>query len=151
MKAIIACDPKGGIGYEGGLPWTKLQGDLPRFKTLTLNQVVVMGKNTWYSLPKRPLPDRLNIVLSRQQIHLPGAIVANNIDQFKHFHAAWIIGGAQLFESCWELIDTIHLSRTHIEYPHSDTFIDLQKLEDEFELVDMEECRDHNYEIWKVK
>ena len=50
MKLIIACDPKGGIGYNGKLPWTNLQGDLPRFKALTSNQVVLMGRKTWESL-----------------------------------------------------------------------------------------------------
>ena len=54
MKLILACDPNGGIGYQNTLPWTNIRGDLPRFKALTDNGVVVMGRNTWESLPKKP-------------------------------------------------------------------------------------------------
>ena len=69
MKLVIAFDPKGGIGYRGGLPWDKLQGDLPRFKELTSNKIVLMGKNTWDSLPKKPLPNRTNwVILSMQSM-----------------------------------------------------------------------------------
>ncbi len=53
MKLIIACDPNGGIGYENRLPWSNIQGDLPRFKRLTEGQTVIMGRNTWDSLPKK--------------------------------------------------------------------------------------------------
>jgi dihydrofolate reductase len=55
MKLSIAADPNGGIGYKNRLPWIKLQGDLPRFKYLTDNQTVIMGRNTWDSLPIKPL------------------------------------------------------------------------------------------------
>ena len=75
MKLIVACDPNGGIGYNNRLPWTNLQGDLPRFKNLTQGQVVVMGRNTWDSLPKKPLLGRLNFIVTSQQLNLPfGAI-----------------------------------------------------------------------------
>ncbi len=151
MKAIIACDPKGGIGYGGGLPWEKLQGDLPRFKALTDGQVVVMGRTTWESLPKKPLPGRLNIVVSNSQIELPnGAIKTTNINHFIHYHNAWLIGGARLLESCWDIIDTIHLSKTHAQYT-CDTYIDLLKLQKEFTQISCEEFLDHTYEIWKRK
>ena len=68
MKLIIACDPKGGIGFNGKLPWTNLQGDLLRFKELTTGKVILMGRNTWESLPKKPLPNRINVVVSSNTI-----------------------------------------------------------------------------------
>lgn len=151
MKAVIACDPKGGIGFMGKLPWDKLEGDLPRFKSLTDGQVVVMGRNTWDSLPKKPLSNRFNIVVSYRDIDLPnGAIRTSNINHFRHYHNAWLIGGARLFESCWDMIDTIHLSRTYNEY-ECDTYIDLRKVEREFEQTSIKEHTDHSYEIWKRK
>jgi dihydrofolate reductase len=152
MKAIIACDPKGGIGYKGGLPWDKLQGDLPRFKSLTEGQVVVMGRNTWDSLPKKPLSNRLNIIVSnKHHLELPnGAIRTSNINHFRHYHNAWLIGGSRLFESCWDMIDTIHLSQTYNEYC-CDTYIDLYKIGREFEQTIITEYIDHTYEIWKRK
>ena len=68
MKLIIACDPKGGIGFDGKLPWSKIEGDLPRFKALTTGKVVLMGRNTYDSLPKKPLPNRINWVKSSRPI-----------------------------------------------------------------------------------
>jgi dihydrofolate reductase len=149
MKAIIACDPNGGIGYEGRLPWSVIQGDLSRFRNLTDGQVIVMGRNTWDSLPKKPLPNRLNIVVSYRDLALPnGAIRTSNINHFRHYHSAWLIGGARLIESCWDMISIIHLSKTYTQYD-CDTFIDLRKLQREFTQATCEEFIDHTYEIWK--
>jgi len=150
MKAIIACDPNGGIGMGGKLPWTKIEGDLPRFKILTKGAVVVMGSATWHSLPKKPLPSRLNIVVSNNNhIELPnGALQTNNIQHFKHYDNAWLIGGAKMIESCWSMIDIIHLSKTHAQY-ECDTFISMIKLEKEFTKLRCERFTDHHYEIWK--
>ena len=148
MKAIIACTPKGGIGYQNKLPWDKIQGDLPRFKKLTLGKVVVMGKNTWESLPVKPLSNRLNFVLSSTQLDLPkGAFNINSLDQLNGF-SGWIIGGAQLIQSAWNKINEIHLTRTFAEYT-CDTFIDIVKLEYDFEMVSEETYADHVYQIWK--
>jgi len=74
MKLIVACDPNGGIGYKNKLPWTKIQGDLPRFKQLTQNKIVVMGRNTWDSLPKKPLPNRINYILTSDPFSIPDKI-----------------------------------------------------------------------------
>lgn len=67
MKAIIAMTEQGGMGYQGKLPDWTIQGDLLRFKRLTENRVIVMGSNTFFSLPecKRPLPKRTNIIITR--------------------------------------------------------------------------------------
>ena len=151
MKLIVACDPNGGIGYNNRLPWSNLQGDLPRFKNLTQGKVVVMGRNTWESLPKKPLLGRLNFVVSSQSLQLPfGAIQIPNLNHFSEFKNAWLIGGAQLINSSWYMIDEVYLSRTLSEYT-CDTFIDLVKLENEFMCWFKEEHTDHTYEIWKRK
>jgi dihydrofolate reductase len=148
MKAIIACDPKGGIGYQNKLPWSKIEGDLPRFKELTTGKTVVMGRNTWDSLPRKPLPNRINYVVSSHG-PIEGAIVGP-LDFLNRDSDDWIIGGAMLILSCWDSIDEIHLSRTFTEYT-CDTFIDLLKLEQEFACWFKEELTDHSYEIWKRK
>ena len=147
MKLIIACDPKGGIGYQNKLPWDKLQGDLPRFKELTSNKIVLMGRNTWDSLPKKPLPNRTNWVKTTRPI---GGIINPDNDMIVKDNEVWLIGGARMVESYWQFIDEIHLSRTFAEYT-CDTFIDLLKLEKEFTCVNTENCVDHMYEIWKRK
>jgi dihydrofolate reductase len=149
MKLIVACDPKGGIGYNNKLPWSNIQGDLPRFKHLTANQVVVMGRNTWESLPKKPLLGRLNFVVTSQNLLLPnGAIQVSNLNHFTEYKDAWLIGGAKLINSSWHLIDEVHLTQTLSEYD-CDTFIDLLYLKQKFMKISAEFCADHTYEIWK--
>lgn len=151
MKLIVACDPKGGIGYNNKLPWSNIQGDLPRFRHLTQNQVVVMGRNTWESLPKKPLLGRLNFIVTSQVLQLPfGAMQVPNLNHFSEYKNAWLIGGAQLINSSWHMIDEVHLTRTFTEYT-CDTFIDLVKLENQFTNWFKETHMDHSYEIWKRK
>jgi dihydrofolate reductase len=90
------------IGVDGRLPW-HLPEDLTRFRELTAGCVVVMGHSTWRSLPERfrPLPGRVNIVLSRQEgLELPGArVVGDTEDALAEAGDAdvWGIGGAQVY------------------------------------------------------
>lgn len=147
MKLIIACDPKGGIGFDGKLPWTNLQGDLPRFKELTSGKIVVMGRKTWDSLPKKPLPNRTNWVKTTRPID---GVTNPDHDVIAKEREVWLIGGAKMIESYWQYIDEIHLSRTFAEYT-CDTFIDLLRLENEFMCWFKDTLTDHTYEIWKRK
>lgn len=148
MKLIVACDPNGGIGYNNKLPWDKIQGDLPRFKALTMGKPVVMGRNTWESLPKKPLPNRINYVFS--SVALEGAITLRDPIFLESLPDAWVIGGAKVIDTCWHLIDEVHLTKTFAEYT-CDTFIDLVKLQNEFMCWFKEDHTDHAYEIWKRK
>lgn len=150
MKLILACDPQGGIGKDNSLPWPILEGDLPRFKKLTTDQVIVMGRNTWLSLPRKPLPNRLNfVVTSSTDLVLPsGAIRVSDLSHFAHFKNAWLIGGAQLVNSSWDFIDEVHLSRT-LNHFDCDCFISLSYLENNYTCVQKSEHIDHTYEIWK--
>lgn len=150
MKLIVACDPKGGIGYKNQLPWGKLQGDLPRFKALTDDQIIVMGRNTWESLPKKPLPNRTNLIVTTKFIsRLPNdSFSISNIDSVTD--DAWIIGGAKLINSSWHRIHEIHLSLTKAQYT-CDTFIDLVYLNDSYMLSHEQDHIDHVYQIWKTK
>lgn len=151
MKLIIACDPNGGIGYDNKLPWTNIRGDLPRFKRLTDGQAVIMGRKTWDSLPKKPLPGRLNFVVSSSELEAEHHNVIRVPDM--KFNKAddvefWIIGGAKLVETSWKNIDEIHLTKVYDHYT-CDTFIDLLYVEHNFTRVWSEIFPDHAYEIWK--
>ncbi len=95
------------IGAAGALPW-RLKSDLALFKTLTLGKPVIMGRKTWDSLPRRPLPGRTNIVLSRDGSFEPkGAIVCEDFTEAVQIareqadedgvEEACVIGGAALF------------------------------------------------------
>jgi len=149
MKAILACDTQGGIGKDNKLPWAKLEGDLPRFKELTENQIVIMGRNTWESIPEkyRPLPNRINIVVSRQQLGLPkGVGLINDINMIEASPVVWCIGGAELFKSLLPKINEIHLSQTWEKYD-CDTFIDINQLNQEFDLQNEVIHEGHTYKV----
>ena len=153
MKLILACDLNGGIGYQNKLPWTNIRGDLPRFKRLTDVQNVIMGRNTWDSLPKKPLPGRLNFVVSSSELEAEHHNVIRVPDmEFNQPDDVefWIIGGAKLVETSWKNIDEIHLTKVYDHYA-CDTFIDLLYVEHNYVRTYSEIFPDHVYEIWKRK
>ena len=78
---VVAVARNGVIGRKGGLPW-RISSDLKRFKQITMGKPVIMGRKTWESLPRRPLPGRLNIVITRHRDYkAEDAVVAASIDQ----------------------------------------------------------------------
>jgi dihydrofolate reductase len=100
---VLARAENGVIGANGGLPW-RLAGDLPRFKQLTLGRPCIMGRKTWDSLPKKPLPGRCNIVVSRTaSFAADGAVVVGSFAaavacaEATHPDAIMVIGGAEIF------------------------------------------------------
>jgi len=150
MKCIIACDINGGIGYKNKLPWDRIEGDLPRFKQLTENKIIVMGRNTWESLPVKPLPKRTNIVISNTMQQTDDIMVLPNIGKLKKANDVWVIGGAKLIESVWSSIQEIYLTSIFTEYT-CDTHINLVTLERDFNLVSVKNYTDHSFKIYKRK
>ncbi len=103
VSLIWAQSPDGVIGTGGGLPW-HLPEDMARFRALTSGHPVIMGRRTWESLPERfrPLPGRLNIVLSREQGYAAaGASVVGSLDEALALvgpgDEAWVIGGGAVY------------------------------------------------------
>jgi dihydrofolate reductase len=82
VLALVAARGRNGvIGREGALPW-RLKSDLALFKKTTLFKPVIMGRKTWDSLPRKPLPGRLNVVLSRDGSFEPqGAVVCERFEE----------------------------------------------------------------------
>ncbi len=87
----------GVIGLHGGIPW-HYSADLRRFKRLTINSTVIMGRKTWESLPVQPLPERQNIVVTQtsqpQTEHFP--TLEQAMAHARH-EIIWFIGGAELY------------------------------------------------------
>lgn len=144
MKAILAMTPNGGIGLNNQLPWDSLEGDLKRFKELTTGQTIVMGRSTWESLPKKPLPNRKSVVISSSGLDLP-----EGVEQIRAIEDipedVWIIGGAKLFDSTIHLVDEIHLTVSKHQCK-TDAKIDIGFLK-EFHLVHFENLSDNTYSI----
>jgi dihydrofolate reductase len=81
ISLVVAASRNGVIGKDGGLPW-HISSDLKLFKQITLGKPVIMGRKTWDSLPRKPLPGRRNIVISRKTDHpAPGAEIARNVEE----------------------------------------------------------------------
>jgi len=153
MKAIFACTKSGGIGFNNSMPWPHDKKDLQRFKSLTLNSTIVMGRNTWESLENyRPLPHRQNIVVSSRPLILPDEVIRiddlASLDILDDLKVDWVIGGAKLFDSLFDRVSEIHLSILHKDY-ECDTFIDIHQIKTEFELIESELNETHTYEIYK--
>jgi len=118
ISCIVAMSENHVIGRDGRLPW-HLPDDLKRFKALTTGHTILMGRKTYESIG-RPLPDRRNIVLSRNP-----AFKADGVTTARSLQAAlevagkegevFIIGGEALFGRALEIADTIHLTLVHAE------------------------------------
>ena len=112
LHLIYARARNGVIGKDKQMPW-HLPEDLAHFKRVTLGQPVIMGRKTWDSLPPRfrPLPGRLNIVITRQNgWQAEGAVRAGSIDEALGLCGdasdAWIIGGAEIYRQAEPMAST---------------------------------------------
>jgi dihydrofolate reductase len=117
ITLILAMADNGVIGRNGAIPW-RIGDDLKRFKQLTTGKPVVMGRKTWDSLPKKPLADRINIVVTRQPgWNAEGAIVASSLDDAvaKAAQAAevMVIGGAEIYRVALPRAQRIELTEVH--------------------------------------
>jgi len=112
LNLILARARNGVIGNHNALPW-HLPEDMAHFKRNTLGCPVIMGRKTWDSLPAkfRPLPGRLNVVVTRQAAWTAdGAVVANSLEAAcaacPPDSTAWVIGGAELYTQALALAST---------------------------------------------
>lgn len=112
------------IGANGKMPW-HISEDFKLFKKNTVGSAIIMGSTTYQSIGK-PLPDRLNIVLSRSMEQLPGIIIARNLDEAIHIaeqerDSAFVIGGSKVYSDVVDRINFAYISHVkgHFE---GDTF-----------------------------
>jgi dihydrofolate reductase len=124
---IAALDINNAIGVNGKLPW-HLPKDLEHFKSLTKNHVVIMGRKTWDSLPLRPLPNRLNLVLSRNKdTAYTGATRVQSPDEAIEYTSSlgmpelWVIGGSMVYEAFLHCADALIITHVHTQV-NGDTF-----------------------------
>jgi len=150
FSLILACTLEGGIGYYNSIPWN-IKEEMRLFKKITSDvncyfkkNAVIMGRNTWESLPYRPLKNRINIIITAN----PSLVTINDVDvitcktmddaldyceESLIINKVFIIGGKSIYDLCLNndkylnLLDSIHLSV--IKDNHKcDTFINLKKI-----------------------
>jgi dihydrofolate reductase len=115
VSLVYAVSRNGVIGRDGGLPW-HIPSDLKHFKAITLGKPVIMGRKTWDSLPRKPLPGRRNLVISRNVTYrADGAEVLPSLEAALRATAGetevCVIGGAEIFKAALPLAHRIYLTR----------------------------------------
>ena len=124
LTLVAAVAKNGVIGRRGALPW-RLASDLKRFKALTMGKPVLMGRKTWDSLPKKPLPGRPNLVLSRDaNFRAAGGWSYSKLDLFLAAAAAMaeemgvdevcVIGGSLLYAETLPMADRLVLTEVDL-------------------------------------
>src|ERR1035437_5352318 len=122
LSIIVAVSENNVIGKDNRLIW-RLPADMKFFKEKTTDHVIITGRKNYESIPEkfRPLPDRKNIVITRQKnYHAPGAIVVSSIENALQYvsenhndEEIFIIGGAEIYRQTISVCDKIYLTRLH--------------------------------------
>lgn len=130
MKTIIiaAVDRRGAIGRRGDL-LVRLKADMRHFRELTTGHTVIMGRKTFDSLPKGALPNRRNIVVTRNPdfsapdiITVPSLPHALNVARDAGETEAYIIGGGEIYRAAMPLANELNLTELDLEAPDADTW-----------------------------
>ena len=126
LNLIVAISENNAIGKAGDL-LCYLPDDLKHFKALTMGATVVMGKKTFFSLPRRPLPNRRNIVLTRDgSFTYENTEVAHSIEELQKMLTAdenvFIIGGGEVYKQFMPLVDELQITHIHHNWDDADTF-----------------------------
>ena len=127
---IVAVADNGVIGAGNAIPW-RLKTDLRRLKALTIGRPVVMGRKTFESFPRRPLPGRTNIVVTRDPTFrgagavvttsLPDALALARADALRRSVAEIaVIGGTEIYVQCMDVADRLEVTEVHAR-PEGDT------------------------------
>ena len=140
IHAIVAVASDWAIGRQGDL-LCHLPADMKHFKEVTMGHSIVMGRKTFESFPRRPLPGRQNIVITHNaDWHYTGVTVAHSLEDAiaaAETDMVFIIGGAQVYEQALPLVDVLHLTMIHARWASADAFF--PKLNpDEWQEVDRE-------------
>ena len=146
---IVALDLERNIGKNGSLPW-HLPDDLKRFKQLTINHPIIMGRKTFESIG-RPLPTRENIVLSRQVDYLPSGCVkvSSLAEAFDKTEGkdVFVIGGENVFRDSIAVADSIHATVINTIVDGADVCFPPISLDVWSEVYSEEHLRDDRHEF----
>jgi dihydrofolate reductase len=163
ISLVVAASENNAIGQNNTLLW-KLPNDMKFFKNLTWGMPVIMGRKTFESMASRPLPGRINIVISRTPDALPSMEnlwPANSLENAlalahsSDCREAFVIGGGDIYKQCMTMADRIYMTRVHASYPDADTFfpaIDetLFRIENAVDMpADEKHAQAYRFETWQ--
>ena len=153
IRLIAALDQKRGIAKAGVMPWN-IPGDLKYFhdKTKTNNGIILMGQKT-FEVIGRPLEDRRNYILSRDQQEADGVIYIQDLDKFlmSQMEDVWVIGGASVFEQTINQADELYITKIEADFGCDQFFPEYEHV---FDLAETSELHTENgfiftYNIYK--
>ena len=129
IAAIVAVDNNFGIGFNGDL-LEYIPDDLKRFKQITNNSMIIMGRKTWDSLPKKPLPNRFNVIITSQDLEEDDNINIkySTMEEVKTFLELdlgipiFIIGGGLIYRELLPYCKEVYLTRILKEHENVDTY-----------------------------
>lgn len=161
ISAIVAIDNNYGIGYKNGL-LCHIKEDLKHFKEVTSKNIVIMGRKTWDSLPKKPLSNRINIVITNNKdlSYYDPYTKFVSLDKVKFLlkelgekYNFYIIGGSQIYEELLPYCEYIHVTRIYKSFDNVDTYFPELK-DEEWDMLDADELKkqdDINYQFCLYK
>ncbi len=127
MKSIlVAYDKEYGIGAANDLLWVRdLPADLKHFRELTTGNAIIMGRKTYDSIG-RALPERQNIVISREVAQIEGVTVVTSLENaygaVEPGKEAFVIGGGQIYRLALDTVDRIYATEVGATFPQADVF-----------------------------
>jgi dihydrofolate reductase len=149
ISIIVAIASNYAIGKDNDLLW-HISEDLKNFKKITSGHPVIMGKRTYESLPKRPLPGRENIVLTDVAGEkIEGCTMVYNIEQILEYcegrEECFIIGGGSVYKQFFTIADTLYITKVDKDF-EADTFFP-EILDSEWDLVENvpQYCEENNF------
>ena len=141
LALIAAIARNNAIGFENKLIYW-LPNDLKRFKELTTGHTIIMGSNTFRSLPKGALPNRRNIVLSRKESGFPGCETFSSLEEAlancNDTELVYVIGGEMLYRTAFPLADILCLTEIDDTPKEADAFFP-EFVKNEWEVIEQEE------------
>ncbi|QQL50697.1 dihydrofolate reductase [Mucilaginibacter ginkgonis] len=129
LSVVVATAPDNAIGKYNALLW-RMPADLKHFKDITSGHAVIMGRKTFDSIGK-PLPNRRNIIITRQAMQIPGCEVTHNIDEAidlcRNEAEVFVIGGAEIYRQSLPMVSRVYLTLVHHSFDADTFFPELDK------------------------
>jgi dihydrofolate reductase len=163
ISLVVAASENNAIGRDNALLW-KLPNDMKFFKNLTWGMPVVMGRKTFESMASKPLPGRINIVISRNPGALPSlenvwpaSSLEHALDLARSSDCleTFVIGGGEIYNQSITMADRIYMTRVHASYPDADTFFpaideSLFRIENAMDMpADEKHALAYRFETWQ--